>query len=69
VTGFFRRWSDESYRRASRRRRTEEIMGWICVPVIIVIGWSGWQAWDQIVADRGQSRDVVIPAAADILRR
>jgi hypothetical protein len=52
VIGYFRRISEERYRRAQRRRRTEEIMGWICVPVILAIGWYGWKGWEQVVADR-----------------
>jgi predicted negative regulator of RcsB-dependent stress response len=61
VIGFFRRLSDERYRRAMKRRRTEEIMGWICVPVLLVIAWFSWQAWDQAVADRPQLRDQLNP--------
>jgi hypothetical protein len=52
VIGYFRRLSEERYRRAQKRRRTEEIMGWICVPIIVVIGWYGWKGWEQVVADR-----------------
>jgi hypothetical protein len=48
---------DEHLWRAHRRRRTEEIMGWICVPVILVICYVGWQAWDQIASERPQLRD------------
>ena len=64
MIGYFRRLSEERYRRAQRRRRTEEIMGWICVPVIIAIGWYGWKAWEQVVADRQPAaREQTSPAA------
>ena len=63
MIGYFRRISEERYRRAQRRRRTEEIMGWICVPVILVIGWYGWKVWEQVVADRqAPYREQVTPA-------
>ncbi|MCA3565283.1 MAG: hypothetical protein IOC90_14715 [Methylocystis sp.] len=63
MIGYFRRISEERYRRAQRRRRTEEIMGWICVPVILVIGWYGWKGWEHVVADRQTpNREQVTPA-------
>jgi hypothetical protein len=43
---------ESHYRRADNRRRTEEIMGWICVPVILFLGWLGLQAWEEAVAGR-----------------
>jgi hypothetical protein len=63
VIGFFRRLSDERYRRATKRRRTEEIMGWVCVPVLIVIGWYAFKGYEQISADRrAPTPDQVMPA-------
>jgi hypothetical protein len=69
VIGFFRRLSDERYRRTLKRRRTEEIMGWICVPVILVVGWYSWKAWDQAVAERPQLREQLLPASGTVLRK
>lgn len=60
--GYLRRLSDERYRRTVKRRRTEEIMGWICVPLIVMFVWIGWKAWDQILTDRPQTRELVLPA-------
>jgi uncharacterized membrane protein len=68
VIGFFRRLSDERYRRAQKRRRTEEIMGWICVPILLLIVWSAWRMWEEANAGRAQLRDPVIPATTTILR-
>jgi hypothetical protein len=63
VIGFFRRLSDERYRRATKRRRTEEIMGWVCVPVLIVIGWYALKGYEHITADRRTpTSDQVMPA-------
>jgi predicted negative regulator of RcsB-dependent stress response len=61
VIGYFRRLSDERYRRALKRRRTEEIMGWVCVPVLLMIGWIGWQAWQEINPGRPSGSDTVFP--------
>jgi hypothetical protein len=69
VIGFFQRWSDARYRRAANRRRTEEIMGWICVPVILVVGWYAWSAWEQVLAERPQLREQSAPINTGILRR
>jgi hypothetical protein len=64
VISYLRRISDERYRRAQRRRRAEEIMGWICVPLIILVGWYAWKGWEQMVAERQpQLRDVAVPAS------
>jgi hypothetical protein len=63
VIGFLRRFSEQRYQRAEKRRRTEEIMGWICVPVLLVLGWYAWKGWEQVVADRQQpAREQVMPA-------
>jgi hypothetical protein len=69
VTGFFKRLSDDRYRRASNRRRTEEIMGWICVPIILIIGWYGWKAWDQMLAERPQLREQIMPSTVGVQRK
>jgi len=62
VIRYLRRVSDERYRRAAKRRRTEEIMGWICVPLILLLGWYAWKGWETVIADRQpQFRDVTIP--------
>jgi hypothetical protein len=63
VIGFFRRVSDERYKRATKRRRTEEIMGWICVPLLIMLGWYVFQAYERLMADRSQpAREQVLPS-------
>lgn len=48
----FRRMRDEHYRRAYRRRRTEEIMGWICVPLLVFVGWTAFQLWEDVNSSR-----------------
>ena len=64
MIGYFRRLSDERYRRASKRRRTEEIMGWICVPVLIVVVWFAFKGWDDLMAERQpKGRDQAVPAS------
>jgi hypothetical protein len=66
VIGFFRRLSDERYRRATKRRRTEEIMGWICVPVLIMIVWFGMKGWDDLMAERQpKQREQVVPVGVE----
>jgi hypothetical protein len=63
VISYLRRVSEERYQRAQRRRRTEEIMGWICVPLIVMVGLYAWKGWEQMVADRQpQLRETVTPA-------
>jgi hypothetical protein len=63
VIGFFRRFSEQRFQRAEKRRRTEEVMGWICVPVLLVLGWYAWKGWEQVVADRQPPvREQVMPA-------
>lgn len=54
MIGAFRRMRDEQYRRASNRRRTEEVMAWICVPIILFFVWLGMQAWDEVVSQRAR---------------
>lgn len=69
MIGFFRRIREDRYRRASKRRRTEEIMGWICVPLILFIGWVGLRAWEEANAARVPSGpEVVIPSTTTIRR-
>jgi predicted negative regulator of RcsB-dependent stress response len=68
VIGFLRRLSDDRYRRAQKRRRTEEIMGWICVPLLLFVGWFGWQAWEQANPGRPQGADTVLPSTTTIRR-
>ncbi len=67
--GTYQRWSDARYRRAANRRRTEEIMGWVCVPIILVVGWYSWSAWEQVMAERPQLREQVTPANTGVQRR
>ena len=66
---YFRRLSEERYRRASSRRRTEEIMGWVCVPVLVIIGWYSWSAWEQMMAERPQLREQIMPSTVGIQRK
>lgn len=68
MISFFRRLSDERYKRAQRRRRTEEIMGWICVPVLLLIGWSAWRAWDDLNTNRRTGPEVTLPPTTTIIR-
>jgi hypothetical protein len=69
VIGFFRRLRDDRYRRANNRRRTEEIMGWICVPLIVFLGWAGLRAWEEANASRtGAGPEVLIPSTTTIRR-
>jgi hypothetical protein len=68
VIGLFRRIRDDRYRRAERRRRTEEIMGWICVPVLLFIGWYAFKAWEEMNPGRPNAPDRVLPATTTILR-
>jgi cytoskeletal protein RodZ len=56
VIGFFQRWGDARYARQQKRRRTEEIMGWVCVPVFLVVGWIGYNAMQQFQSERSQEK-------------
>lgn len=69
MISYFRRLSEERYRRASSRRRTEEIMGWVCVPVLVIIGWYSWSAWEQMMAERPQLREQIMPSIVGIQRK
>lgn len=69
MISYFRRLSEERYRRASSRRRTEEIMGWVCVPVLVIIGWYSWSAWEQMMAERPQLREQIMPSTVGIQRK
>lgn len=61
---YLQRISDDRYRRALKRRRIEEVMGWVCVPLILMLVWFAWKGWDQVIADRQpQLRDVFTPAS------
>jgi hypothetical protein len=53
VFGAYRNWQQNRDRRALRRRRTEEILGWICVPLLVLLGWQIWVAIDTELASRG----------------
>jgi hypothetical protein len=70
VIGFLRRIRDDRYRRANNRRRTEEIMGWICVPLILFLGWSAFRAWDEVNAARASAAppEQIIPSTTTIRR-
>jgi hypothetical protein len=69
VIGFFRRIREDRYRRASNRRRTEEIMGWICVPLILFLGWSAFRAWEEMNAGRASAGpEPVFPSTTTIRR-
>ncbi len=66
MIGFLRRLSDDRYKRASKRRRTEEIMGWICVPVLIMVTWFAFKGWDELMAERQpKGREQIIPAGVE----
>jgi hypothetical protein len=52
VIGAWRNWRDAHERRARNRRRTEELLAWICVPLLLVLGWYIWEAWEREVASR-----------------
>jgi hypothetical protein len=69
VIGFLRRLGDERARRAHKRRRTEEIMGWICVPVILVLGWYSWKAFEEATTTRPDLREIFVPSTTAIQRR
>lgn len=60
---YLRRIGEERYQRGVRRRRTEELMGWICVPLIIMVGWYAWRGYEQMVADRQPQWREATPAA------
>lgn len=63
---YLRRISDERRRRALKRRRTEEIMGWICVPLIVMLGWYGYKGWEELMAERQPHyRESVMPATVN----
>lgn len=63
MIGGFRRWYDQHERRAARRRRTEEIIAWICVPLIVVMGLYVWRIWDDYIAARDPLRQpAAVPA-------
>ena len=38
-------------------------MGWICVPLILMVGWYAWKGWEQLVADRQPQFREVAPAS------
>jgi hypothetical protein len=59
---------EDRWRRAHQRRRTEEIMGWICVPVILVVAWFGWKAYEEANPGRPSGTDAVIPSTTSIRR-
>jgi len=64
VIGYLRRLGDQRRRRALRRRRSEEIAGWICVPIIAIVCLYAWRGWELMIADRlPQHRDSVTPAS------
>ncbi|MGL4634693.1 MAG: hypothetical protein ACRCWF_01825 [Beijerinckiaceae bacterium] len=44
-------------------------MGWICVPVLVVIGWYTWSAWDQMMAERPQLKEQIMPSTVGIQRK
>jgi hypothetical protein len=69
VIGFIRRIREDRDRRASNRRRTEEIMGWICVPLIVFLGWMGLRAWEEVNASRASNApEPIIPSTTTIRR-
>jgi hypothetical protein len=43
-------------------------MGWICVPVILFMGWSAWKVWEELNPGRPQGSDTVIPSTTSLRR-
>ncbi len=38
-------------------------MGWVCVPLFVMLGWYAWRGWEEFVAERQpQFREAVMPA-------
>jgi hypothetical protein len=69
VIGFLKRIQDDRYRRAAKRRRTEELMGWICVPILVFLGWMALRTWDEMNVARGPTiPETIIPATTSIRR-
>jgi hypothetical protein len=68
VIGYLRRVREDRWRRAARRRRTEEIMGWICVPLLLGVGWMAWQAWEQANPGRPLGFDPATATATSVRR-
>jgi hypothetical protein len=58
--GSLRRWRDNHERRARRRRRSEEIISWICVPLILFLGMLIWRELDQAML-ASLPKDAVVP--------
>jgi hypothetical protein len=58
VFGVWGRWRDAHEKRARARRRTEEVLAWICVPAFLMLGYYVWEAWEREVASR-------VPAAQE----
>jgi hypothetical protein len=43
-------------------------MGWICVPVLLFIGWYAFKVWEEMNTGRPNAPEPARPAAATILR-
>jgi hypothetical protein len=44
-------------------------MGWICVPLIIFLGWTGVRAWEEMNAARASNApEPIIPSTTTIRR-
>lgn len=44
-------------------------MGWICVPLLIFLGWIGLRAWDEVNVARGPViPEATIPSTTTIRR-
>ncbi len=38
-------------------------MGWVCVPLLVMLGWYSWKGWEELVAERQPVvREAVMPA-------
>jgi hypothetical protein len=51
-----------------KRRRTEEAMAWICVPVIVVVAWFAWKGWEELNPGRPAGNDMILPSTTTIRR-
>jgi hypothetical protein len=44
-------------------------MGWFCVPVILLLGWFSWKAFDEATAARPELREIFVPSTTTIQRK
>jgi hypothetical protein len=70
VLDAYHRWRYNSYARSVRRRRTEEVMGWICVPLMCGLVYIGYSAYDNAMTERAKPREqrTLIPDTSAVSR-